>query len=115
MNHTFSLNLARPTAGVLEWLQELFDLMNNNRAFRGDDTALEKIAEALGIDATSLVSIAARTPQKSSLKLFRLLYPTTGSRGKCRSISEVPGEQLQNIYREFCYTLLNHRGFVFFI
>ncbi|CAF4058063.1 unnamed protein product [Rotaria magnacalcarata] len=35
---------------------------------------------------------------KIALKLFRLLYPTIGSRAKCDSVSKVPKEQLENIY-----------------
>ncbi|CAF5044534.1 unnamed protein product, partial [Rotaria magnacalcarata] len=98
----------RPTAEMLDWLQELFDIMCNNGAFRGDGRCLNTIGGALGQDETSLVGVAARTPQKSALKLFRLLYPTIGSRVKCGSVSKVPKEQLENIYSEFiCHPLSN--------
>ena len=95
-----SFNLARPTAEVLEWLSELFDIMSSNGVFVGDGRSLEQIGHELGIDSTSLAVISARTPQKSALKIFRLLYPTVGSRANCRSISAVPQEQLDNIYGE---------------
>ncbi|CAF4878636.1 unnamed protein product, partial [Rotaria sp. Silwood2] len=90
----------RPTAEVLEWLRELFDLLNSNAGFRGDGRSLSSIGEELGIDETNLITVAARTPQKSALKLFRLLYPTIGLRASCISISKLPEEQLQNIYRD---------------
>jgi hypothetical protein len=100
-------SLARPTAEVLEWLHELIDLMNNNGIFSGDGRSLEAIGDALGLDKTSLVTVAARTPQKSSLKLFRLLYPTVGSRANCISIAKIPKEKLENIYCEFINELLH--------
>ncbi|CAF4203837.1 unnamed protein product, partial [Rotaria magnacalcarata] len=100
----------RPTAEMLDWLQELFDIMCNNGAFRGDGRCLNTIGGALGQDETSLVGVAARTPQKSALKLFRLLYPTIGSRVKCGSVSKVPKEQLENIY---IYVRGLHRNFNF--
>ncbi|CAF2842983.1 unnamed protein product [Rotaria sp. Silwood2] len=93
-----SSTLPRPTAEVLEWLRELFDLLNSNAGFRGDGRSLSSIGEELGIDETNLITVAARTPQKSALKLFRLLYPTIGLRASCISISKLPEEQLQNIY-----------------
>ncbi|CAF1547364.1 unnamed protein product, partial [Rotaria magnacalcarata] len=49
-------------------------------------------------DNTNLITVAARTPQKSALKLFRILYPTIGSRANCISISNIPDEKLTNIY-----------------
>jgi hypothetical protein len=104
-------NLARPAAEVLEWLQELFDLMSNNGAFKGDGRTLNKIGQDLHLDETSLIAVLARTPQKSALKLFRLLYPTVGGRAKCGSISNIPKQQLENIYGEFNYHLLNYPVF----
>ncbi|CAF2649665.1 unnamed protein product [Rotaria sp. Silwood2] len=88
----------RPTAEVLEWLRELFDLLNSNMAFQNDERSLSKIGEDLGLDETSLITVAARTPQKSALKLFRLLYPTISSRASCKSISQIPSAVLDNIY-----------------
>ncbi|CAF1686156.1 unnamed protein product [Rotaria magnacalcarata] len=105
-----SSTISRPTAEMLDWLQELFDIMCNNGAFRGDGRCLNTIGGALGQDETSLVGVAARTPQKSALKLFRLLYPTIGSRVKCGSVSKVPKEQLENIY---IYVRGLHRNFNF--
>ncbi|CAF1110826.1 unnamed protein product [Rotaria magnacalcarata] len=90
--------IPRPTSEVLDWLHELLDIMKNNGAFKGDGRSLNKIGQDLGLDETSLISVAARTPQKSALKLFRLLYPTVGSRAECGSISKVPPKQLENIY-----------------
>jgi hypothetical protein len=92
---------------VLEWLQELLYLMNNNISFTGDGRDLKKIGEDLGLDEASLLTVVARTPQKSALKLFRLLYPTIGSRAGCISISEMAQEQLENIYCEFTSNLFN--------
>ena len=105
LSHIFFC-LARPTAEVIEWLHELFDIMNNNGPFSGDGRTLKGIGKELGIDEASLVTIAARTPQKSALKLFRLLYPTVDSRAKCGSISKVPQEQLENIYCESIFFLI---------
>ncbi|CAF1233897.1 unnamed protein product [Adineta ricciae] len=93
-----SNTIPRPNADVLDWLTELMDLMKNNGRFKGDGRTLEKIGEDLGLDKTSLITVAARTPQKSALKIFRLLYPTIGSRADCMSISAIPKEQLENIY-----------------
>ncbi|CAF2154232.1 unnamed protein product [Rotaria magnacalcarata] len=90
--------IPRPTSEVLDWLHELLDIMKNNGAFKGDRRSLNKIGQDLGLDETSLISVAACTPQKSALKLFRLLYPTVGSRAECGSISKVPPKQLENIY-----------------
>jgi hypothetical protein len=100
------LFLARPNAEVLEWLQEMLFLMNNNGSFVGDDRSLKQIGEDLGLDEASLATVVARTPQKSALKLFRLLYPTVGSRANCGSISKMCQEQLKNIYRESLITCL---------
>ena len=99
--------LARPTAEVLEWLQELFYLINNNGSFVGDGRNLQKIGEDLGLDEASLLTVAARTPQKSALKLFRLLYPTIASRAKCISILKISESVLDNIYREFIYNIFH--------
>ncbi|CAF4637124.1 unnamed protein product, partial [Rotaria sp. Silwood2] len=88
----------RPTAEVFEWLQEMLDLMNNKASFQGDGRSLDKIIEDLKLDEVSFITVAARTPQKSALKLFRLLYPTVSSRANCGSISRVPRAQLDNIY-----------------
>ena len=79
------------------------DIMDNNGVYAGDGRSLDQLGEDLGIDPASLATVAARTPQKSALKLFRLLYPTIGSRANCRSISSVPQEQLDNIYSKFSY------------
>ncbi|CAF1228441.1 unnamed protein product [Rotaria magnacalcarata] len=98
LNELKASTLPRPTAEALEWLQELFDLMNSNTSFRSDGRSLAKIGEDLGLDEPSLMIVAARTPQKSALKLFRLLYPTIGNRTDCKSISDRPSEVLQNIY-----------------
>ena len=76
----------------------MFDLMDNHGAYGGDGRTLEQIGAALGTDSTALVSVAARTPQKSALKIFRLLYPTVDSRARCQSISRIPQEQLNDIY-----------------
>ena len=90
-NHScIRFNLARPTAEVLEWLQQLFQIMDNNANFKGDERTLNKIGRYLSLDKTTLITVAARTPQKSALKLFRLLYPTVGSRANCGSISKIP-------------------------
>lgn len=99
----YSFVLARPTAEVAEWLQELFDLLSAGNLFKGDGRSLEQIAEDLGVDQTTSIFVAARTPQKSALKLFRTLYPTIGSRANCRSISKVPQKQLDDIYRMFFF------------
>jgi len=100
-------NLARPTAEVLYWLHELLDLMNNKGLFKGDGRSLKTIAKALKINETNLITVAARTPQKSALKLFRLLYSTISSRAELGSISKVPAQQLENIYCEYTYYLFN--------
>lgn len=89
---------ARPTAEVMEWLEELFEIMNRNGKFKGDEKTLNALGEKLGLDTTSLLTVHARTPQKSSLKLFRLLYPTVGDRARCGSISKIPAKQLECIY-----------------
>ena len=81
--------------------------MNNNGTFKGDQGTLTTLGAQLGLDQATLVTVAARTPQKSSLKLFRILYPTVGSRAACGSISNVPREQLENIYCEFNYSDFN--------
>ncbi len=86
---------------MVEWLQELFDLMNNNGVFRGDGRTLDKIGKDLGLDAANLVTVAARTPQRSALKLFRLLFPTIGSRAECVSITNIPQKTLHDIYGKF--------------
>ncbi|CAF4038314.1 unnamed protein product, partial [Rotaria magnacalcarata] len=57
------IDKTRPTAEVLDWLQELFDIMGNNGAFRGDGRCLNTIGGALGQDEASLVGVAARTPK----------------------------------------------------
>ena len=49
--------------------------------------------------------VAARTPQRSALKLFRLLHPTIGKRAECRSITNMRQEMLQNIYGKLSYTV----------
>ncbi|CAF4600336.1 unnamed protein product [Rotaria socialis] len=98
LNELKSTTLPRPTAEALDWLRELFDLLDNNATFRGDGRSLDKIGEDLGLDSTNLITVAARTPQKSALKLFRILYPTIGSRANCISISNIPDEKLTNIY-----------------
>ncbi|CAF3073338.1 unnamed protein product [Rotaria socialis] len=98
-NELKSSTLPRPTAEVIEWLKELFDLLNNNGTFRGDGRNLTSVGKDLGLDEANLITVAARTPQKSALKLFRLIYPTIGLRAGCVSISNVPEEQLQNIYQ----------------
>ena len=79
----------------------MFHLMDNHGVYTGDGRTLEQIGAALGIDPASLVSVAARTPQKSALKLFRLLYPTVASRARCQSISRMSQEQLNDIYGQF--------------
>jgi hypothetical protein len=76
---------------------------------------MKQIGKDLGLDEASLVTVAARTPQKSALKLFRLLYPTVGSRAKCMSISKIPQEQLDHIYREFIDNLFLYPVFLFFV
>ncbi|CAF1464160.1 unnamed protein product [Adineta steineri] len=100
LNYLKSNTIPRPTAAVTEWLEELFHLMKDNKAFPGDGRNLKSIGEDLGLEPENLVTVAARTPQKSALKLFRLLYPTIGNRAACVSISKLPKEQLQNIYSE---------------
>lgn len=88
MEYFFSLltklhfNLAQPTAKVMEWLEELFDLINKNETFNGDERTLNKIGKNLGLDKASLITVAARTPHKSTLKLFHILCPTVGSRAR---------------------------------
>ncbi|CAF2162797.1 unnamed protein product [Rotaria magnacalcarata] len=62
-NKSIQKDSARPTAEVLDWLQELFDIMGNNGAFRGDGRCLNTIGGALGQDEASLVGVAARTPK----------------------------------------------------
>ncbi|CAF1360031.1 unnamed protein product [Rotaria sordida] len=89
---------ARPTAEVVEWIQELLDLMNNKTSFQGDGRILDTIVDDLGLDEVSFITVAARTPQESALKLFHLLYPTVISRANCGSISRVHQAQLNNIY-----------------
>ncbi|CAF3815234.1 unnamed protein product [Rotaria sordida] len=88
----------RPTAEVVEWIQELLDLMNNKTSFQGDGRILDTIVDDLGLDEVSFITVAARTPQESALKLFHLLYPTVISRANCGSISRVHQAQLNNIY-----------------
>ena len=77
------------------------DTINGDGSYSGDGRSLEKIGEDLGLDPMSLAIVVARTPQKSSLKLFRLLYPTIHERAAVGSIQTLPQEQLENIYREF--------------
>jgi hypothetical protein len=82
--------------------------MNNNVTFIGDDRDLKQIGEDLGLDEASLLTVTARTPQKSALKLFRLLYPTVGNRANCISIAKMNAQQLGNIYCELliiCFIL----------
>ncbi|CAF0969744.1 unnamed protein product [Adineta steineri] len=107
--------MPRPTAEVVEWLRELFDIMTNNGLFKGDGRTLKRIAHDLGLDETATITIAARTPQRSSLKLFRLIYPTISSRANCISIGSVPQAQLNNIYREFIYILCHEQFFHFLV
>lgn len=71
--------------------------MNGGGVYKGDGRSLEQIAEDLGLDPMTSMAIAARTPQKSALKFFRILYPTISSRANCTSIVNVPQGQLQNI------------------
>ncbi len=106
MTNSRYYNLARPTAEVLDWLNELFLLMDKNRSFCGDGRDLVQIGEDLKLDTTALMTVAARTPQKSALKLFRLLYPTTNGRARLVSISNVEQQKLKNIYCEFLSTCL---------
>jgi hypothetical protein len=75
----------------------------NNNVFQGDGRTLNGIGEDLCLNASNLVTIAARTPQKSALKLFRLLFSTVGDRAACGSISKIDNEILQNIYRKTLY------------
>ena len=89
----------------MEWLRELFDLLSNG-SLKQDERNLSMIGDSLGLDETQLITVAARTPQKSALKLFRLIYPTIGSRATLVSISKVPKTILDNIYREFCHLTL---------
>ncbi|UJR19819.1 hypothetical protein I4U23_022952 [Adineta vaga] len=103
-------SIPRPTADVIEWIRELMDILNSNGMFTGDGRTLDQIGEDLGVDPASLATVLARTPQKSSLKLFRLLYPTISSRAHCRSILSVPDEQLTNIYN---YVRTLHRNLSF--
>ena len=77
--------------------------MNNRAIFQGDGRSVNTIVQDLGVDEVSLATVAARTPQKSALKLFRLLYPTVSSRAKCGSISRVPQAQLDNMYSKLTY------------
>ena len=100
-NYCFILTSARPTVAVVEWLEELFHLMKDNKAFSGDGRTLNDIGIQIGLDPADLVTVQARTPQKSALKIFRLLYPTIGSRAACGSISRISKEELENIYSEF--------------
>ncbi len=86
--------------------------MDNDGAYVGDGRTLEQIGDDLGVDAASLVTVIAQTLQQSALKLFRLLYPTVGSRAKCQSIGKIPREQLNDIYSKFSYTLLINK-FIF--
>ena len=87
--------------------------MNNKGAFRGDGRDLAKIGEDLGLSEASLVTVVARTPQKSALKLFRLIYPTVRSRAQCISISRIPRGLLENIYRKFIDDFFNYSVFLF--
>jgi hypothetical protein len=82
-------------------------LIDNNTSFNGDGRDLKKIGEDLGLDEASLLTVVARTPQKSALKLFRLLYPTIGSRANCISISEMAQAQLEDVYCEFTDNLFS--------
>lgn len=81
--------------------------MNDGGIYKGDGRSLEQLAEDLGLDQMTSMSVAARTPQKSALKLFRILYPTNSCRAKCRSITNVPQEQLVNIYRMIFFYKIN--------
>ena len=101
----YNIILARPTAEVLEWLRELFDLLING-SLKQDERNLSKIGDSLVLNETQLITVAARTPQKSALKLFRLIYPTIGSRAALVSISKIPKIILDNAYREFCHLIL---------
>jgi hypothetical protein len=109
------LILARPKAEVLEWLEELLYLMNSNSSYTGDGRDLRKIGEELGLDETSLLMVVARTPQKSALKLFRLLYPTISSRAKCESISKMSKTTMDNVYGEVTYNIFVIFIFVFLL
>jgi hypothetical protein len=100
-NYRIFLRVGRPSAEVIEWLNEIMDTINGDGSYSGDGRSLEKIGEDLGLDPMSLAIVIARTPQKSSLKLFRLLYPTILERAAVGSIQNLPQEQLENIYREF--------------
>ena len=108
--HTCVFDLARPLAEAVEWLREMFDLMDNHGVYVGDGRTLEQICAALRLDPAALVAIAARTPQTSALKIFRLLYPTVASRAGCQSISRIPQEQLNDIYSKFSGIMCQSRN-----
>ncbi|UJR18831.1 hypothetical protein I4U23_021959 [Adineta vaga] len=55
--------IPRPSADIIDWLNELFQIVNNNGLFKGDGRSLKKIAADLGLDETAMVVVAARTPQ----------------------------------------------------
>ena len=96
--------LARPTAEVLSWIEELLYLINSKSNLLGDGRDLAKISSDLGLDQASLTTVVARTPQKTALKVFRLIYPTVANRAACVSISRMSQIQLKNIYRQFFFS-----------
>jgi hypothetical protein len=89
------------------------DTINGDGSYSGDGRSLEKIGEDLGLDSVSLVTVAARTPQKSALKLFRLLFPTIRDRACIGSIKNMPQEQLGNIYGEYFSCIHGHSVILF--
>lgn len=82
----------------------------NNGTFSGDGRNLSQIDEDLGVDEANLATVAARTPQRSALKLFRALYPTIAKRADCRSIRNLPQAMLDNIYGASFQTILTNRN-----
>ncbi len=92
-----SFILARPDAPVVGWLEEVLLSLDEGQ-YQGDGRSKEEVADTLGLDAVSLLTVVGRTAQKTALKIFRRKYPTPRARAAIGSIVEMDEEELHNIY-----------------
>jgi hypothetical protein len=95
--------LARPAASVVGWLEEVLHSLDEGQ-YQGDGRSKQEVADTLGLDEVSLLTVVGRTAQKTALKIFRRKYPTPRARAAIASIVEMDEEELNNIYsRSFFY------------